>query len=194
MDDKGDKIRCTIMMNDYEKGGFQMIDIKSYNKSLKTTWVKKYVDDENSGKWKLFFERELWKYGGKLLFRRNLNRRDTALNSGAFRCMGWSQLYTSQINTKQQLFEQPLWHNSLIRSDNKPVFLNLLSSKGIFKIKHLTKYQNIVFSVGDLSTTFKIQIQPLSLLGVISSIRSISVLGSVTEYDGADYEDFSSLS
>jgi len=88
MDDKGDKIRCTIMMNDYEKGGFQMIDIKSYNKSLKTTWVKKYVDDENSGKWKLFFERELWKYGGKLLFRRNLNRRDTALNSGAFRCMG----------------------------------------------------------------------------------------------------------
>lgn len=58
------------MIKGYEKGGFQMIDIRSYNKSLKTTWVKKYVDEENGGKWKLFFERELWEYGEKTAFPR----------------------------------------------------------------------------------------------------------------------------
>ena len=98
----------------------------SYNKSLKTTWVKKYLDDKSGGKWKLFFERELWKYGGKLLFRGNLNRRDTAETihvtnlfiSGLLHI--WADVnYTSQINTRQQFLEQPLWHNSLIRIGNK---------------------------------------------------------------------------
>ena len=45
-----------------------MIDIFSYNKYLKLAWVKKYLDSANMGKWKLFFEEELEKYGGKLLF------------------------------------------------------------------------------------------------------------------------------
>ena len=113
------------MINDYEKGGLKM----SYNKSLKTTWVRKYLDDKSGGKWKLFFERELWKYGGKLLFRGNLNRRDTAETihvtnsfiSGLLHI--WADVnYTSQINTRQQFLEQPLWHNSLIRIGNKPGF------------------------------------------------------------------------
>ena len=31
-----------------------MIDILSFNKSLKATWIKKYLDTENGGSWKLF--------------------------------------------------------------------------------------------------------------------------------------------
>ena len=54
-----------------------MIDIFSYNKYLKLVWVKKYLDAENMGKWKLFFEEELEKCGGKLLFSGNLNKKDT---------------------------------------------------------------------------------------------------------------------
>ena len=75
---KGDKIKRNIMINDYGKGGLKMIDIFSYNKSLKTTWIMKYLDDENSGKWKLFLEKELEKYDGKLIFSGNLNRKDTS--------------------------------------------------------------------------------------------------------------------
>ena len=29
---------------------FRMIDIKSFNKELKSTWVKKYLDNDNNGK------------------------------------------------------------------------------------------------------------------------------------------------
>ena len=48
-----------------------MIDILSFNKSLKATWIKKYLDTDNGGSWKLFFDAELQRYGGKLaiLFR-----------------------------------------------------------------------------------------------------------------------------
>ena len=74
---KGDKIKRSVMINNYESGGLKMIDISSFNKSLKTTWIKKYLDESNRGKWKDFSELELGKYGGSLLLTSNLNRHDT---------------------------------------------------------------------------------------------------------------------
>ena len=43
------------MINDYDKGGLKMLDIKTFNRSLKSIWIKKYLDNENTGKWKLYF-------------------------------------------------------------------------------------------------------------------------------------------
>ena len=76
--DKVDKIKRNVMINDYPKGGIKMIDIISFNKSLEAVWVKKYLDNENCGHWKLFFDAEVKKYGGKAIFRGNLNKTDTS--------------------------------------------------------------------------------------------------------------------
>ena len=56
-----------------------MIDLCYFNKSLKTTWVKKYLDSTNHGKWKFLsiFDLELENYGRDLIFRGNLNVSDT---------------------------------------------------------------------------------------------------------------------
>ena len=48
--DKGDKIKRTVLINDYDKGGLRMIDLSLFNKSLKSTWIKKYLDASNRGK------------------------------------------------------------------------------------------------------------------------------------------------
>ena len=42
------------MINDFSEGGLKMIDIESFNKSLKSSWIKKYLDPENSSSWKSF--------------------------------------------------------------------------------------------------------------------------------------------
>ena len=39
------------MIGDYSDGGLKMIDLESFNRVLKSTWVKKYLDPENHGKW-----------------------------------------------------------------------------------------------------------------------------------------------
>ena len=75
--DKGDKIKRDIMINDYSNGGLKMLDIESFSKSLKATWIKKYLDKENRGKWKLFFDLELEKSGGATVLTSNLNTKDT---------------------------------------------------------------------------------------------------------------------
>ena len=63
-----------------------MIDIRSFNASLKTKWVQSYLNTENKGKWKAFFDYYLERYGGKLLFLCNLKQKDaiTAENKRPF--------------------------------------------------------------------------------------------------------------
>ena len=51
-----------------------MIDITSFNKALKSKWVKKYLDNDNRAKWKLFFDSESHDFGGVVIFRGNLNK------------------------------------------------------------------------------------------------------------------------
>ena len=55
-----------------------MFGIKSYNKALKSTWVKKYLDNENHGKWKILFDSEIRDLGGDVIFKGNLNQNDLA--------------------------------------------------------------------------------------------------------------------
>ena len=47
---KGDKIKRQFTIKDYLEGGLRMIDINT-SKSLKASWIKKYLDPKNNGKW-----------------------------------------------------------------------------------------------------------------------------------------------
>ena len=53
-----------------------MVDIKSFNQVLKSTWVKKYLDPANQEKQKLILNSELQNLGGPAVFKGNLNRND----------------------------------------------------------------------------------------------------------------------
>ena len=55
-DGRRDKIKRSVMLNEYKDGGLKMLDIQSFNCALKAKWVQKYLDDSNQAKWKLFFD------------------------------------------------------------------------------------------------------------------------------------------
>ena len=76
--DKGDKIKRNVMMNDYPEGGLKMLGIDSFNKSLKTVWIERYLHMENQRGWKTFLDFERRKYGGIAIFTGNLNKKDTS--------------------------------------------------------------------------------------------------------------------
>ena len=64
------------MINDYLEGGLKIIDVTSFNKSLKATWIKEYQDNENCSKWKVLFNLELGNCGGRTVIQENLNKKD----------------------------------------------------------------------------------------------------------------------
>ena len=47
---KGDKVKRTIMLNDYERGGLKMLDLKTFNKALIVSWLQKYFNPQNKSK------------------------------------------------------------------------------------------------------------------------------------------------
>ena len=77
-DGKRDKIKRSIMISDYENGGLKMLDLDSFNKVLKLSWVRKYLNDDNNGKWKLLFDSQLEDFGGGEFFRGKLDRKDVS--------------------------------------------------------------------------------------------------------------------
>ena len=77
INNKGDKIKRNVIRQNYGNGGLRMIDISSFNKALKSVWIRKYLDESNKGKWKLFFDAELEKLEGQTVFRGNLDIKDS---------------------------------------------------------------------------------------------------------------------
>ena len=64
------------MINVYKEGGARIIDIVTFNQSLKVTWIKKYLDLSNNGKWKKPFCSTFRKLGIHNAFKCNLDKKD----------------------------------------------------------------------------------------------------------------------
>ena len=107
------------MINDYSEEGLKM----------KATWIKKCLDKENCGRWKSFFDSELEKYGGEVTLTGNLNIKDSRniieVSDPFFKEILeiWSAAnYEENIMSDYHFRSSPLWYNSVVRVENRPVF------------------------------------------------------------------------
>ena len=176
--DKSDKIKRKVMINDYSEGGLKMIDIVSFNRSLKATWIKRYLDKENCGSWKSFFDLELEKYGGEVTLTGDLYIKDSRnvikVSDPFFKEILeiWSEVnYEEMIISDYHFRTSPLWYNSLERVENRPVFLKEWFLKGITKVEHLMDDYGKFLSLTAFQTTHNLTVRPLTFLGIISSIK-----------------------
>ena len=146
-----------------------MIDILSFNKALITTWIKKYSDTGNQGKWKLFFDIELKKFECTLLFTSNLNKIDIA---NIFRTQDsflkkilliWSEInFEESITSESQFTEHSIWYNSLIRFNDSPIFFKEWYREGITKVKHLRNREGKFLTPPEFLNKYNIKVQPLA--------------------------------
>ena len=128
-DGKGDKIKRSIMISDYENGGLRMLDLNSFNKALKLSWVRKYLNENNSGKWKLLFDFQLEDYGGAEFFRGNLDRKDVSKYINVPNpfiteiVQIWTELsFEDTVKSMEHFLSLNLWHNSLVKVGKKPIY------------------------------------------------------------------------
>ena len=115
-DPEGRFITCDLTVN----GGLKMIDIASFNKSLKATWIQKYLDPENRSKWKRLFDSELERNGGEAILKGNLNKKDVnnlKISDPFVKeiLVIWSDVFVQEtIVSEEHLLSSTLWQNSLI--------------------------------------------------------------------------------
>ena len=190
-DGKGDKIKRDIMISDYENGGLKMIDIKVFNRALKSGWIKKYLDNENHGKWKLLFDLELRKFGGEEIFRGNLSKEDLSKYikiSDTFTLeilQIWTDIkYEATISSIEQLKAHNLWQNSLIRVGNRPIHYRSWSSKGVTTVGHLMKDENNFLSFSDFTDRYNIETNFLTFQSVLSAVKALRKSNAANFHNG----------
>ena len=156
-----------------------MIDIKSFNKVLKSTWVRKYLDNDNHSKWKLPFDSQIHDLGRDVIFKGKLNKNDLAKFmhiSEAFTSEIlniWSEIsYNGKITSTEHLLSLPLWQNSLVRIGNKPVYYKSWSSKGIQNVRHLMKDAHNFLSFTELKGRFNVKTNFLVFTVCIKLLRN----------------------
>ena len=156
-----------------------MLDITLFNEALKVSWIKKYLDPENNGKWKCSFDFQLEKFGGNALPKGNLNLKDIknlkisdSFVKEIFEI--WSEVcFEGTITSDDHFLSSPLWHNSLMRIQNKPVLYNDWISKGITQVKHLLDDSCSFLSLQAFQNKYDFQVRPLSFFGVISAVNRL---------------------
>ena len=77
----------------------------------------------------------------------------------------------------------PLWHNSLIRIGNKPVFYKDWYLKGITKVKYLYGNSADLLSWTDFQNKYNLKVQPPTYFGIVSAINRLSKSKDLPKHD-----------
>ena len=146
---KPDKIKRNIIINNYEYGGLKMLDIEKFMNSLKSSWIKRLLNDKNNGKWKIFYNDKLTKFGGKLIFESNLNEKDvkTLIPKTGFLqdiILAWSKI-NFDSSEKKNIGKELLWNNSFIKNGGRPFFNQVWYERGIQFIEHIYDFRKKEF-------------------------------------------------
>ena len=175
-DGRGDKIKRSVMLNEYKDGGLKMLDIRSFNYALKSKWVKKYLDDNNQAKWKLFLDFFIKQHDGKLLLTGNLKQADVAgLNiQDSFTkevIEIWSNLTYDE--NPAHFGNVPIWYNSLIKIANRPSFYSDWARAGVNQAKDLLDQKFDFLKYKDFKTRYKVNTTFLSYFGVVNALAKL---------------------
>ena len=86
----------------------------------------------------------------------------------------WSEIsYEDNLNSMEHFQSMSLWHNSLIRIENRPVYYKEWYVKGITKVSHLMKDANTFLSFYEFNERYNIKANFLSFSGMVSSLKSL---------------------
>ena len=66
------QINRNLTIGNYLDVGLKMINLQSFNKALKSAWVRKYLDPENHAEWNYFLYSKLQHLSGPAIFGGNL--------------------------------------------------------------------------------------------------------------------------
>ncbi len=177
------------MINDHADGGLKVPHIQSFCKSLKMSWLTKFLDPLNQSPWKILLLFDLEKYGGdKVLFltKEGIQKVSTTLNPfwrDIF--INYSNLLTlpseddEQWNEKEFILAQPLWLNNKIKIDGQMGLNKKYIKNDIFFVNDLMSDLDTFFSYAGFIQKHNFHTNFIEFYGLLNSIpvawkRSVS--------------------
>ena len=172
---KRDRISRKTMIQDYKAGGCRMTDIDSFIKSLKLTWIRRINNSECD--WLYLFSlmtkcdvRKIPQFGSDFLKQCKSNCTNEF----------WKEMINALIDFRSKLpiqsmediLKSPLWFNSDITIDHKPVYFHEMYQKGFYYVRDLFTDNGDFISFNVLNIDHNIKLPFTRFLGLKSAILS----------------------
>ncbi len=138
---KPDKIKRTILYNNYENGGLKMTDYESFCYALKISWIKRLKDTNNNGFWKKNMLVELERFGGNHIWQSNFDQKwvlhQNVPEFPKHILEAWYYYSFSEPDSALACANQSLWNNSYVKIGTKEVMYKQWYLKGVKLVKDL---------------------------------------------------------
>ena len=152
-----EKVKRKVLMQDYDKGGLKMIDMKILQSALYLSWIPKLIT-KSTDKWKVFPKIYYSQLGeGLSILHTPCVLKDLMgypRKEGEFWknvLDNWIQVRKSAWSgTKQLNLNSALWNNNNFQYKNRNLHLKEWMTAGIFKIKHIINEHKQMITLQDL--------------------------------------------
>ena len=172
--DKPDKIKRNVVINEYEKGGLKMPHVLSFCYSLKMSWINKLLDPLNVPPWKTLLIEEYEKFGAENLWLmpgyciKNISSHFNVFWKDIFHI--WSILCEESTDTAQGILSQPIWFNKNLKINNSTVFYPSWSNAGVFFINDLLNDNNRFMTLEEFRDSYHLNVNFIQFHSVLSMI------------------------
>ena len=169
-----DKIKRSLVIQNYDNGGLRMIDLDSFISSLRLTWFRRMLTTPNKYFTKILNRYpiilECFKYGSQFITERKL----TNINNNF-----WKDILITfktfidlvKPSNFNELMNIPLWGNKNIKVGGTSVFYKTWIDNGIMFIRDLISTNGQLLSYEEFRRRYQLRTNFLDFHGLISSLR-----------------------
>ena len=131
-----DKVTRLSVINEYEKGGLEMVDLEALIQSLRLACIKR-IFSRNGGTWKNYLLHLLDHLGGLFFFSCNYDMNDYSIPCQFYSelLQWWSDFRETFASCKD--WSSIIWNNKEIRVNKLPVFYKNYIQSGIVSVGNL---------------------------------------------------------
>ena len=167
-----DRIKRRIIIKNIEYAGLRMVELRSFIKALKVSWLRRILQQSDTGGWKELASinfSEIFSFGGICAAKLSSNLQNPFWKD---LMQVWSEFCEAvPVENIKQILICPIWHND--RIGNGQLFLRNWWDMGIRVINDLISEEGIFYSFEQLKAKYNIRSTFLDYQQVLNNISQV---------------------
>ena len=167
-----DRIKRRIIIKNIEYAGLRMVELRSFIKALKVSWLRRILQQSDTSGWKELASinfSEIFSFGGVCAAKLSSNLQNPFWKD---LMQGWSEFCEAvPVENIKQILICPIWHND--RIGNGQLFLRNWWDMGIRVINDLISEEGIFYSFEQLKAKYNIRGTFLDYQHVLNNISQV---------------------
>ena len=167
-----DRIKRRIIIKNIEYAGLRMVELRSFIKALKVSWLRRILQQSDTGGWKELASinfSEIFSFGGVCAAKLSSNLQNLFWKD---LMQVWSEFCEAvPVENIKQILICPIWHND--RIGNGQLFLRNWWDMGIRVINDLISEEGIFYSFEQLKANYNIRATFLDYQHVLNNISQV---------------------